>query len=165
MERSIGARTSASAVLPVAARAALGGQGARRVPVASAEHGASAALVDDRSTHLSADPLDVGELRISARIVLYLARQPRFDPSESFPEALTQAGIARSLDASQASVAHALRRLTDGGLLEAGAGRVTGRRQRVKVYQITDEGRRLAEHIRRGMAGSQGLRTAGSLEP
>jgi hypothetical protein len=91
------------------------------------------------------------ELRISARLVLHLASQPRLSPGESGLESVTQAGIALALRSTQAAVSHALRRLADGGLLRPESRHVPGRRRMVKAYQLTPEGEALALHIRKGM--------------
>jgi DNA-binding MarR family transcriptional regulator len=91
------------------------------------------------------------ELKISARVILHIAQQPRVDPHELAPESLTQAGMAEALGSSQAAISHTLNRLTYGGLLEVRTGHVEGRRQRVKVYQLTQQGNAVASHIRKSM--------------
>jgi len=92
------------------------------------------------------------ELRISARIVFHIATQPRLGSKEPAPETLTQAGIALATKATQAAVAHALRRLIHGGLVKAERRHVHGRGQQVYAYQLTEDGESLASHIRTSMA-------------
>jgi DNA-binding PadR family transcriptional regulator len=91
------------------------------------------------------------ELRISARILLFLARQPRYAPGETVPDSLTQAGMARALGTSQASVSNALNRLVDGGVLHVERSHVRQKLQRLKVYQLTPDGERLVRQIRESM--------------
>ncbi|HUI38745.1 MAG TPA: helix-turn-helix domain-containing protein [Thermoplasmata archaeon] len=93
----------------------------------------------------------VPELRISARLLLHIGRQPRFGEGELVPGSLTQAGMAEALGTTQAAVSHALGRLVLGGLLEVRRAHVRGRRQRVKVYQLTELGESLVRHIRASM--------------
>lgn len=99
----------------------------------------------------SAPLLSEPELRIFARILLYLAQQPRFGAGEPVPVALTQAGVAEALGASVPSVSNALHRLVAGGAVGVVRGHVRGKHQRLKVYQLSDEGLRIAHHIRESM--------------
>ena len=87
-------------------------------------------------------------LRISARILLHVASQPRIAPGETAPPSLTQAGMASALGTTQAAVSNALKRLVDGGALQVDRLHVHLARQRLKVYQLTELGERLAAHIR-----------------
>jgi hypothetical protein len=87
------------------------------------------------------------ELQISARILLHLLRQPRFERGAVVPAALTQAGIAGSVGSTQAAVSNALRRLVRGGVMEVELAHVRQRWKRLKVYRLTAEGERLARHI------------------
>jgi hypothetical protein len=91
------------------------------------------------------------ELKISARLLLHISRQPRFAPLELVPDSLTQSGMATALRSTQAGVAHALGRLVLAGLLEVRKAPVRGRSQRVKVYELTPRGEALVAHIRAGM--------------
>jgi DNA-binding MarR family transcriptional regulator len=91
------------------------------------------------------------ELQISARILLHLAQQPRFERGAVVPAALTQAGIAESLGSTQAAVSNALRRLVRGGVMEVELAHVRQQWKRLKVYRLTPEGERLARHIREQM--------------
>jgi len=91
------------------------------------------------------------ELRLFARIVLHLGREGPRASGGSAPETLTQAGIASSLGTSQANTSYALRRLIDGGAVRGEREHVHGRRQRVLVYRLTEEGAALARHIREGL--------------
>jgi DNA-binding MarR family transcriptional regulator len=91
------------------------------------------------------------DLRIFARLLLHIARQPRFAPLELVPPSLTQAGMAAALGTTQAAVSNALGRLVDGGALRVERGHVQGKFQRLKVYQLTDQGEALVRHIRSSM--------------
>jgi DNA-binding MarR family transcriptional regulator len=91
------------------------------------------------------------ELRLFARVLLHIARQPRTEPTETATPSLTQAGLVSALGTSQANISHALRRLVDGGALQVGRGHVHGVSHRVKVYRLTREGETLALHIRTTM--------------
>ncbi|MCI4368738.1 MAG: hypothetical protein L3K09_04165 [Thermoplasmata archaeon] len=91
------------------------------------------------------------ELRISARLLLHISRQPQFAPRETVPEALTQAGMAETLGVSQGAISSALTRLVDGGVLRVGLNHVRGRFKRLKVYQLTPEGMSIVRHIRASM--------------
>ena len=86
-----------------------------------------------------------------ARVLLHVARQPRIAPMDPAVEPLTQAGIVAALGTSLANISHALKRLVDGGALQAQRSHVDGRRQRVKIYQLTGPGETLVRHIRDGM--------------
>ncbi|MCI4345501.1 MAG: helix-turn-helix domain-containing protein [Thermoplasmata archaeon] len=88
------------------------------------------------------------ELQISARLLLHIASQPRFDRSETAPVSLTQAGMAQALGTTQPAVSNALNRLVDGGALRVERYRVQRKLQRLKVYQLTDLGEALVRHIR-----------------
>ncbi|MCI4368790.1 MAG: MarR family transcriptional regulator [Thermoplasmata archaeon] len=94
---------------------------------------------------------DAPHLRIFARILLHIARQPRFAPTETVPATLTQSGIAEALGASQGSVSNALKRLVDGGAVRVERTHVWRRMQRLKVYQLTERGESLVRQIRSGM--------------
>jgi DNA-binding MarR family transcriptional regulator len=91
------------------------------------------------------------DLRLFARVVLHVARQPHAEPTETAPVSLTQAGIAEALRTSQANVSYALRRLVGGGVLKEDRGHVQGLPKRLKVYRLTAEGERLALHIQQTM--------------
>ena len=93
------------------------------------------------------------ELRISARILLHLSRQPRFDPREAHPPTVTQEGIAKALGATQPAVSNALRRLVDGGAVRVERSHVLRKLARLKVYQLTPHGESLARQIRQSMEG------------
>ena len=97
--------------------------------------------------HGDLEPTDQ-DIRISARLLLHIARQPRIDPAGPAPESLTQAGMAGALGTTQAAASHALRRLVFGGLLVVRSSHVVGRRQRVKVYQLTQQGDTIVRQIR-----------------
>ncbi|MCI4364357.1 MAG: helix-turn-helix domain-containing protein [Thermoplasmata archaeon] len=88
------------------------------------------------------------ELQISARLLLHIASQPRYERMETAPESLTQAGMASALGSTQAAVSNALRRLVDGGALRVERYHVRHKLQRLKVYQLTDLGEALVRHIR-----------------
>ncbi len=92
------------------------------------------------------------ELRISARIVVHIARQPRLTPFDNGLQSLTQEGMAQALQTSPASVSHAVGRLCIGGLLVESRRHVGGRSRRVHVYQLTSDGERIAQHILSSMA-------------
>ncbi len=93
------------------------------------------------------------ELRISARLLLHISRQPRFEAGETVPDSLTQAGMAGALRTSQAAVSNALNRLVDGGALEVVRGHVRHKLQRLKVYRLTNHGEELVRQIRASMSG------------
>jgi DNA-binding MarR family transcriptional regulator len=88
------------------------------------------------------------ELRISARLLLHLERQPRTAPSEIPPDSMTQAGMARALGTSQAAVSNALNRLVDGGAVWVEKSHVRERFVRLKVYHLTSLGEELARELR-----------------
>lgn len=92
------------------------------------------------------------ELRISARLLLHIARQPRPAPRETAPEALTQAGMAAALRTSQSAVSNALHRLVDGGALEVERSHVRRKMQRLKVYRLTSHGELLVRQILESMS-------------
>lgn len=92
------------------------------------------------------------ELRISARLLLHLARQPRFEVGEVVPTSLTQEGISAALGTSQPAVSNVLRRLVVGGAVEVRRHHVRGKFQRLKVYQLTPTGDGLVRQIRASMA-------------
>jgi DNA-binding MarR family transcriptional regulator len=92
------------------------------------------------------------ELQISARLLLHIARQPRFEPGETAPEALTQAGMAGALRTSQPAVSNALNRLVDGGALEVVRSHVRHKLTRLKVYRLTAHGEVLVRQIRASMS-------------
>jgi DNA-binding MarR family transcriptional regulator len=115
-----------------------------------------AAPSEPRSTVSWAGPPSIAptpqELQISARLLLHIARQPRFDGSMGeAPLALTQAGMAAALGTSQPAVSNSLKRLVDGGALAVARQHVEGQRQRLKVYQLTPTGAQLVVHIRASM--------------
>jgi DNA-binding PadR family transcriptional regulator len=87
------------------------------------------------------------ELRISARVLLHLVHQPRLGPGVVAIETLTQAGMASALVRDQPSISHVLARLARAGLVSVESREVRGRRQRVRVYQLTKEGETLARHV------------------
>ena len=89
------------------------------------------------------------ELRISARLLLHLARQPRTPAEEIPPETLTQAGMALALGTSQAAVSNALTRLVDGGALQVERSHVRGQLLRLKVYRLTPRGEAIVRQIRK----------------
>jgi DNA-binding MarR family transcriptional regulator len=89
---------------------------------------------------------------MSARIVLHLAGQPRFDRRERVPGSLTQEGIAERLAVPQGTVSSSLKRLVEGGILRVELGHVQGKLRRLKVYQLTDYGEFVAQHITASMA-------------
>jgi DNA-binding MarR family transcriptional regulator len=105
---------------------------------------------NERRKDLGLEPTEQ-DLRISAKIVLHLSRQPRIGPNDPAPESMTQAGMAAALGTTQAAVSHALARLVYGGLLQVQKAHVQGRGQRVKVYQLTPNGEALARYIRESM--------------
>ena len=86
-----------------------------------------------------------------ARLLLHIARQPRFGPMEMVPPVLTQEGIAEALGATQGAVSGTLTRLVNGGALRVELGHVRGKFRRLKVYQLTDRGDEIVRHIREGM--------------
>jgi DNA-binding MarR family transcriptional regulator len=92
------------------------------------------------------------DLRIFARLLLHIGRQPRFGPLEQFPQSLTQGGMATTLRTTQAAVSNALGRLVDGGALRVERAHVRGKTQRLKVYQLTEQGEALVAHIRTSMS-------------
>jgi DNA-binding MarR family transcriptional regulator len=104
------------------------------------------------------------ELRISARILVHIARQPRLAISDDGLQSLTQAGMAVSLRTTSASVSHPLGRLVASGLVVVGRRRVAKRYRRVWVYQLTPEGERMADRILSSMASHSG-KQAVSTEP
>jgi DNA-binding transcriptional ArsR family regulator len=126
--------------------------GAGRLPRVEISAPPSEALPPTERTPLGIEPTRE-ELRISARILLHIARQPRVPPGETALESLTQAGMATALGASQPAVSNALKRLVDGGALRVERSHVRGLRQRLKVYQLTALGENLVRHIRSTMAG------------
>jgi DNA-binding MarR family transcriptional regulator len=69
---------------------------------------------------------------------------------ETAPQALTQAGMAEALKASQPTVSRGLKRLVDGGALVAERSHVRFGLQRVMVYQLTPLGELAVRHIREG---------------
>ncbi|MCI4341445.1 MAG: hypothetical protein L3K11_03620 [Thermoplasmata archaeon] len=91
------------------------------------------------------------ELRISARLLLHIASQPRIPLAETAPASLTQAGMAEALESSQAAVSNALKRLVDGGALRVQRSHVRDQPKRLKVYQLTVLGENLVRHIRGSM--------------
>jgi DNA-binding MarR family transcriptional regulator len=91
------------------------------------------------------------EYRLFARVLLWLSRQPRIGPMETAPESLTQAAMASGLATSRSNISYALQRLVDGGGVEVRRSHVIGRRQRVKIYQLTPQGEALVAHIGEGM--------------
>jgi DNA-binding MarR family transcriptional regulator len=91
------------------------------------------------------------DLRMSARLLLHIGRQPRFEPMEQVPRSLTQEGMADALRAPQGTVSSSLTRLVDGGVLRVELGHVRGKLRRLKVYQLTDRGEAIVRHIRAGM--------------
>jgi hypothetical protein len=82
----------------------------------------------------------IHDLRISARVLLHISRQPRISSDGAPQESLTQTGIARALGTSQGAVSNVLRRLVLGGLLEVQRAHVPRRMRRIKVYQLTVKG-------------------------
>jgi DNA-binding PadR family transcriptional regulator len=88
------------------------------------------------------------ELRISARLLLHIARQPRYDPGELLPKSLTQSEMAKALGASQGAVSNSLRRLVYGGLLQVERSHVRAMIRRVKVYQLTPRGEEAVRQFR-----------------
>jgi DNA-binding MarR family transcriptional regulator len=91
------------------------------------------------------------ELRISKRILLHMAGQPRADPIDLVSiRSLTQEGMAEALGTTQGAVSNALRRLVDGGALEVGRRHVPGKARRVKVYGLTARGEEIVRVIREG---------------
>jgi len=91
------------------------------------------------------------QLEISARILLYLARQPSLARADPAPEALTQGGMAKALGASQGSVSSALRRLIRAGVVRVELSEVRSQVRRLRAYQLTPEGVALVRHIHERM--------------
>jgi DNA-binding MarR family transcriptional regulator len=92
---------------------------------------------------------DEESLKISYRIVLHIARQGRIGPHELAPDTVTQAGMADALKVGRGALSNALRRLSDGGVLEVRTSHVRGQPTRRKVYQLTSEGEQLVRELRR----------------
>ncbi|MCI4358539.1 MAG: hypothetical protein L3J95_02445 [Thermoplasmata archaeon] len=88
------------------------------------------------------------ELRISIRILLHIGRQGRFGPEEVPPPALSQAGMAKALGASQGAVSNTLGRLVVGNILSVERAHVQGRMMRLKVYRLTPAGEELVRRLR-----------------
>jgi DNA-binding MarR family transcriptional regulator len=100
----------------------------------------------------SAHQFDEEDLRISARLLLHIARQPGPDRvATEAPPSLTQAGMAAALGTSQASVSNALNRLVQGGALKVESRAVWRKLRRSKVYFLTKDGEELVHHIQDGM--------------
>ena len=91
-------------------------------------------------------------MRISARLVVHIARQPRLSASDHGLSPLTQEGMAEALKSTPASVSHALGRLSIAGLIRDSRRHVSGRSRRVRVYQLTAEGETMARYILNRMA-------------
>jgi len=92
------------------------------------------------------------ELQISARILVYISRQPRLDSSDQGLESLSQEGMAKALRTTPASVSHALGRLVDGGFLDVRKCHLHGRGRRVRMYQLAPGGEAVVQHILARMA-------------
>lgn len=103
--------------------------------------------IPSASLPTSGPRLTLAEIKFSARILLYLAQQPKVEPDEIHPDSLTQGGIARALQSSQGAVSNALRRLADGGAVSAVRCRVPHRFRRVRAYQLTFLGEELVRRI------------------
>ncbi|MCI4331803.1 MAG: hypothetical protein L3K19_08190 [Thermoplasmata archaeon] len=88
-------------------------------------------------------------LRLSQRVVLHLQRQPRITRFDLAPPAMTQAGMAEQLRATQSALAKVLARLAAAGVLEERREHVQGQPRRLKVYQLTPTGEALARDLRR----------------
>lgn len=132
-------------------------------PSSLARVGAPSAPSDDRSARPPArDSRRSGTLRISQRVVLHLARQPRLVYGDVAPFDLTQAGISRALATSQPTLARVLQRLLDGDAILEMRTHVAGQSQRLKVYQLTALGESIARDLRNrtrpsGSAGARGV--------
>jgi DNA-binding MarR family transcriptional regulator len=117
---------------------------------------------------VASDPSDE-ELRVSARVIVHLSRQPRLGGSDHGIESLTQEGMAGALGTTPASVSHAVGRLQSGGLLVARRAHVPGRSRRVRVYELTPEGeeiaRRIVERMARHASPTDGLGTVSGIGP
>jgi len=98
-------------------------------------------------------------LKISYRIVLHIARQGRFGPHDVVPDSVTQAGMLEALHVGRGALSNALRRLSDGGVLEVRTGHVQGQPRRLKVYQLTSEGEQLVRELRRRFRGGANSET------
>ena len=88
------------------------------------------------------------ELRLYARILLHIGRQPVAVQYGTTGELLTQEGMAAALGTSRANISLALRRLVDGGAVRVERGHVQHQRQRLKVYLLASRGEELVRHIR-----------------
>jgi DNA-binding MarR family transcriptional regulator len=87
------------------------------------------------------------QVRLSERIILSLAREGRLPPLGSVPVGRTQGGLAAAFAASQSSVSKVLARLVAAGVVEASRRFVQGDGRRLKVYELSRLGERLAREI------------------
>lgn len=115
---------------------------------AGGDAGRSRRPPSDRAIDPSVEPTE-RELRISIRVLLHIARQGRFGPEELPSDALTQAGMAQALGASQGAISNCLGRLVHGGALTSERSHVAHRMFRVTVYTLTPSGEELVRRLRR----------------
>ena len=99
-----------------------------------------------------------GELRISQRVVLHLASQPRLAFGDVAPVELTQGGMTQALQVAQPALTKVLARLIDGGAVLEMRAHVSGASRRLKVYQLTALGESVAVDLRRRRAARTGSR-------
>ncbi|HYK94164.1 MAG TPA: PadR family transcriptional regulator [Thermoplasmata archaeon] len=102
------------------------------------------------STNAAPGPSGVGsiDLRLSSRILIHLASQPRLARGSTFSPEQSQGGMVGALDVAQGPLANVLRRLVAAGLLEESREHVHGGTRRLKVYRLTGAGERLARDLR-----------------
>ena len=102
-------------------------------------------------------------LRLSERVIVYLARQPALGPYDVAAPSRTQAGISQRFGASQSAVSNVLARLTAAQVVVALTRHVEGERRRRKVYLLTPYGEELAK----GLAAKrvEGVRPPSGLLP
>ncbi len=81
---------------------------------------------------------------ISDRIVLHLREHGRQKDSYYLPPEVTQKGIAKSIGSTRAGVSFEVKRLVKEGYVEEGRRRITGSKQKMMSYFLTEKGKVLS---------------------
>lgn len=86
-------------------------------------------------------------LRVSQRILMHLASEPRLRPGDIGLPSLTQAGMSAELEVGQGTLSRTLNRLVSAGLVRATRVHVQSMPTRLKVYQLTPHGEAIASAL------------------
>jgi DNA-binding MarR family transcriptional regulator len=88
-------------------------------------------------------------LTVEERIVLHLGDFANAEGKYEMPAGLTQRGIAENVGVQQKHLSRHIQKLVAGGLAEEATARVSGMKQRMKIYKLTYSGHARAGELRK----------------